>query len=94
VKQMHVTRRARVADPLTDGALSLLWPGLGQLHQGRTGAGLYFILESLTLLIAWFVAPTWGVLLAGVFAAIAVWAIADAVIVAREAAGGICQTAS
>jgi len=91
---MNVTQRARATDPLTDGALSLLWPGLGQLHQGRTGAGLYFVAESVTLVIAWLLAPTWGVLLAVVFAAIAAWAIADAVIVARRAAAAVDQTAS
>jgi TM2 domain-containing membrane protein YozV len=91
---MNVTRGARVADPMTDGVLSLLWPGLGQLHQGRTGAGVYFMAESLTLVIAWFVAPTWGILLAVVFAAITIWSIKDAVAGARRVADTIDQPAS
>lgn len=91
---MNVTHRVRATDPLTDGARSLLWPGLGQLHQGRTGVGLYFMAESVTLVIAWLLTPTWGVLLAVVLAAIAAWAIADAVIVARRAAATIDQPAS
>ena len=79
---------------MTDGVLSLLWPGLGQLHQGRTGAGVYFMAESLTLVIAWFVAPTWGILLAVIFAAITIWSIRDAVAGARRVADTIDQPAS
>lgn len=91
---MNVTRGARVADPMTDGALSLLWPGLGQLHQGRTGAGVYFVAESLTLVIAWLLAPTWGILLAVVFAAITIWSITDAVVSARRVADTVGHPAS
>ncbi len=84
---MNAPHRAVPADSLTDAALSLVWPGLGQLHQGRTTAGIYFIAESLTLVAAFVWAPGWRVLAAVTFAAIAIWAIADAATAARRPAG-------
>jgi hypothetical protein len=63
---------------LADAGLSLLWPGLGQLHQGRPFAALYFGVESLSLVAVFTLFPPWRAMAAVGFAAVALWSIIDA----------------
>jgi hypothetical protein len=78
---------ARVArDPFDDAALSLLWPGLGQLGEGRLRAGTYFTLETIGILVAMAaLSPRDGAVVAAVLV-ITLWAVLDAFLAARRAA--------
>jgi hypothetical protein len=42
-------------------AYTLLWPGLGHLHQGRTTRGILLALWGLAAAIGWHLAPALGV---------------------------------
>lgn len=42
-------------------AYTLVWPGLGHLHQGRTTRGVLLALWGLASVIGWQLAPSFGI---------------------------------
>ena len=67
-----------------DAAFNLLWPGLGQLHQGRTVAAAYFALEALALVVVFGAWPTARILTGVLIVALTLWSIVDVLAAARR----------
>lgn len=66
--------------------LNLLIPGLGQLYQLRTEAGIHFLVHSALLSWLFFALPSQRVVIWVAMIALAAWSVMDAVRVGRVAA--------
>ena len=71
-------------DAVADAALNLLWPGFGQLSQGRTASGIAFALQTLFWVGLCVALPDWRVVGEVGIAAITLWSVVDAFVVARR----------
>lgn len=60
-----------------DAVLNLLWPGLGQLNQGRTLAGGCFAIEALGLVVLWGAWPEGQAVVGSLVLALTAWSIVD-----------------
>ena len=81
---MIATIRPIRPHPAFDAALNLLWPGLAQLRQRRPVIAAYLTLETLGLIALFKLVPTARVPAGIGLFAVAVWAIADAYLVANK----------
>jgi hypothetical protein len=62
-----------------DAALNLIWPGLGQLNQGRTRPAAYFALEAAVLVALFAALPLSRAILGVLIAGLTLWSMIDAV---------------
>jgi hypothetical protein len=67
-----------------DTALNLLWPGLGQLNQGRTGPAACLAFETFVLVVVFGAYPDSRTLMGIAIAVLTVWSMADVLIAARH----------
>lgn len=63
--------------PAMDAALNLLWPGFGQLCQGRTAAGGCFTLAALALFVVFGAWPAARTFTGTLVLALTLWSIVD-----------------
>lgn len=66
-----------VQRPLLDAGLNLIWPGLGQLHQGRIVAAVAFGLSTAGLAAALLAWPPERAVAGVALLAVTVWSIYD-----------------
>jgi hypothetical protein len=79
-----MTDTVYVRDPLSAGAASLLFPGLGQWLQGRRWAAVYFFVDALAGALLGAFVPEMRMVFWTAAAAICVWAVLDAGFAARQ----------
>jgi hypothetical protein len=67
-----------------DAVLNLVWPGLGQLNQGRSRVAACFALEAAGLVALFGLFPASRLPIGVTIVAITIWSMAEVVIAARR----------